>query len=88
MFMGMFHAAFPGAHVEVSDLIAENDRVVGRWTFTGTHRGEFLNIPPTDRPVKIEGIDGWRVANNMLVEHWDAYDQLGMMQQLGVIPKM
>lgn len=86
MFMGMMRGAFPDAHLEIHHIIAENDHVVAHWTMTGTQQAPFLNVPATNRPIKIEGMDIWRVQDGMLAEHWDSYDQLGMMQQLGVIP--
>jgi len=85
-FMGLFRAAFPDAHLHVEDVFAEGDRVCGRWTVHGTQRGELQGIPPTGKAVTITGIDIWRVENGKLAEHWDNWDQLGMMQQLGVIP--
>jgi steroid delta-isomerase-like uncharacterized protein len=86
MFMGMFRAAFPDAKLQVEALLAEGDRVSGRWTVRGTQQGELQGIPPTGKTVMITGIDIWRVENGKLAEHWDNWDQLGMMQQLGVVP--
>ena len=86
MFMGMFRAAFPDAALQFEALLAEGDRISGRWTVRGTQQGEMQGIPPTGKPVLITGIDIWRVENGKLAEHWDNWDQLGMMQQLGVMP--
>ena len=82
------HTAFPDFHVEVHDMIAENNKVASRWTVSGTHKGEFLNIPPSGNKVTITGIEISRLANGKIVEVWWSYDRLGMMQQLGVIPPM
>ena len=82
------HTAFPDFHVKVHDMIAEDNKVASRWTVTGTHKGEFLNIPPSDNKVTITGIEIFRLANGKIVEAWWSYDMLGMMQQLGVIPPM
>ncbi len=71
----------------VDDVIAEADRVVVRWTNSGTHVGEFAGIPPTGRTFSIAGIDIYRVADNKLAEHWHVIDQLSMLSQLGVLPK-
>ncbi len=84
--MGMFFTAFPDLQVTVEDAFAEGDTVVTRGTIAGTHRGDFQGLPPTGRHVKISYIDIWRVANGKLAENWVRMDQLGMMQQLGVIP--
>jgi steroid delta-isomerase-like uncharacterized protein len=86
MFMGMFRAAFPDVHLHTEDLLADGDRVVGRWTVHGTQQGEIFNIPATGKAIHLTGIDIWRVENGLLAEHWDAWNQLGMMQQLGVMP--
>ena len=73
-------------HFDVRDVVAEGDRVCVRWSNTGTHVGEFLGIPPTDRSFTTTGIDIYRIEQGRLAEHWDVVDQLGMMQQLGLIP--
>ena len=85
-FMSMFRAGFPDAHLHIEDLVSEGDRIAGRWTAHGTHQGELMGIPPTGKEVHFGGIDIWRVENGMLAEHWDTWDQMGMMQRLGVIP--
>ena len=71
---------------EIQDLVAEGDRVVVRWTNTGTHVGEFAGIPPTGRSFQIAGIDVYRIESGRLAEHWHVIDELRLLQQLGVIP--
>ena len=83
---GMFNAAFPDMTLTVEDQIAEGDKVVSRFTTTGTHKGEFMGIPATGKTVTISAIDIHRIENGQIVEHWDEVDMLGMMQQLGVVP--
>ena len=70
----------------IEDIIAEDDRVVVRWTNRGTHVAPFLGIPPTGRAFEIAGVDIYRVENNRLAEHWHVVDQLTMLQQLGLLP--
>src|ERR687886_690004 len=82
----MFKGAFPDSYFTVEDMIAEGDKVVTRKTFHGTHEGEFMGIPPTRRRVSISLIDIVRIVGGRVVEHWSLADNLGMMQQLGVIP--
>ena len=82
----MIRAAFPDFHYTIEDLIAVGDRVVVRGTGRGTHRGALFSIPPTGRPVAITGIHIFRLAEGAIVEHWGNQDDLGMLQQLGVIP--
>jgi steroid delta-isomerase-like uncharacterized protein len=81
-----FLRAFPDAQVAVEDLIVEGDTGVIRWTLHGTHRGEMMGIPATGKAISIGGIEINRVENGQIVEHWVEMDQLGMLQQLGVIP--
>ena len=70
----------------VHDVIAEGDRVVVRWTNTGTHSGPFVGIPPTGRSFSMAGIDIYRIENDRMAEHWHVVDQLTMLQQLGLVP--
>lgn len=79
-------AAFPDARWTVLDQIAEQDNVVTRWTFTGTHRGTFMGIAPTEKELIFSGIRIDRFADAKIVEEWEEWDTLGMMQQLGVVP--
>ena len=83
----MFRGAFPDSYFTVEDMIAEGDKVVTRKTFHGTHEGEFMGIPPSGRTVNVSLIDVVRISDGRVVEHWSVGDNLGMMQQLGVIPK-
>jgi len=83
----MFKGAFPDSYFTVEDMIAEGDKVVTRKTFHGTHEGEFMGIPPSGRPVNVSIIDVVRISDGRVVEHWSVGDNLGMMQQLGVIPQ-
>jgi steroid delta-isomerase-like uncharacterized protein len=80
----LFRAAFPDGRMTVEDMIAEGDRVATRKTFRGTHQGAFMGLPPTGKPVEIGLIDIVRVAADRIVEHWNAVDNLGLLQQLGV----
>jgi steroid delta-isomerase-like uncharacterized protein len=82
----MFRSAFPDGHTRIDDMIAEGDKVVLRWTDGGTHRGEFMGIAPTGRPVTITGIDIYRIADGKIVEYWCNEDELGLLRQLGAIP--
>jgi steroid delta-isomerase-like uncharacterized protein len=85
-FVGMYRTAFPDGHTTVEDVISEGDRVVYRWTFRGTHRGELMEIPPTERQVTITGITIDRISDGKIEEEWNLFDQLGLLQQLGVAP--
>jgi steroid delta-isomerase-like uncharacterized protein len=82
------HDAFPNFCLSIEDIIAEENKVVIRYTFTGTHRGELMGIPPTGKQVVIAGIDIYRIASGKIVECWVSMDDLGFLQQLGVVPPM
>ena len=73
-------------HFTIEDVVAEDDRVVVRWTNDGTHVGEFAGVPPTGRAFSIGGIDIYRVEDGLLREHWHQVDQLSMLGQLGLLP--
>jgi steroid delta-isomerase-like uncharacterized protein len=83
---GMFLQAFPDQQVNIEDEVAEDDTVVTRWTFSGTHRGALMGIPATGKQVSIKGISIDRIDGGKVVEHLAQIDMLGLMQQLGVIP--
>ena len=78
-------AAFPDRRFIVEDMIAEGDKVSARFTMRGTHKGEFRGITPSGREVTMTGIDMIRLVEGKMVEDRVEVDQLGMMQQLGVI---
>lgn len=68
-FWAAFFAAFPDLTATMDDLVTAGDRVVGRFTYRGTHRGPLLGIPPTGRPIEMRSIDIWRVAGDEFAEH-------------------
>ncbi|BCX03464.1 MAG: hypothetical protein KatS3mg053_1402 [Candidatus Roseilinea sp.] len=77
--------AFPDVRFEAEQILAEGDRVVVRWRATGTHRSEFIGIPATGQTSVTTGMTMYRIANGQIVESWNNWDALGMMQQLGVL---
>ena len=85
-FVVTYRTALPDYHCTIEDQMAEGDKVVTRWTVRGTQRGELPGIPPTGKPITLEGIVIDRIANGKLAETWLQADSLGMMQQLGLIP--
>lgn len=84
--VAMMLSAFPDIHVTIEDMVAEKDRVVVRWTVRGTHRGNFMGIPPTNKQLTSSGIDLFRYEGGKRIETWRQWDALGVMQQLGVLP--
>ena len=86
--VSVFFTAFPDIHFAAEDMIAEGDKVVQRLTSHGTHQGEFMGIPPTDKHVTVTAIEIFRLVDGKIAEQWVEADYLGLMQQLGVIPPM
>ncbi len=78
--------AFPDLNVTIDDIAADGDKVWDRLTVRATHTGPFMGMPPTGKRVTFEVFDISRFAGGKLVEHWGVADNLGMMQQLGVVP--
>jgi steroid delta-isomerase-like uncharacterized protein len=85
-FNRVFRSAFPDLRISQDDVIAEGDQVVTRFTVHGTQQGELQGIPPTGKQMTITGMEIVRVSGGKIVEAWSEFDQLGMLQQLGVIP--
>jgi steroid delta-isomerase-like uncharacterized protein len=77
--------AFPDLHIAVEDLIAEGDRVVCRNTVTGTHKGEYMGLPPTGRSISYNEILIVRFAGGRIAETWGVVDVFSQMRQLGMI---
>jgi steroid delta-isomerase-like uncharacterized protein len=82
----MFLTAFPDLNLTLEDIIAEGDKVVVRWTMRGTHQGASLGMPPTGKQFTLPGISLLRLDGGMAAETWVSYDQLAMLQQLGLAP--
>jgi|SRR5918995_312460 steroid delta-isomerase-like uncharacterized protein len=87
-FASTFFDAFPDINITVEDAIAEGDQVATRYTIRGTHRGETEEFgPPTERQMELEGITIHRIEGGKIVEEWGRYDNLSVMQQLGLVPE-
>jgi steroid delta-isomerase-like uncharacterized protein len=82
----MMLAAFSDRQYTIDDQIAEGDKVATRVTWRATHRGDFQGLPPTGKQVAVSGISIERIKDGKIVERWVSFDQLGTMQQLGVMP--
>jgi steroid delta-isomerase-like uncharacterized protein len=81
----MYKAAFPDISMTVEDQVAEGDKVVTRWTATGTHEGELMGAPASGKPVSITGITISRIADGKVQQEWTNWDGLGMMEQIGAL---
>ncbi len=85
--VNLYRGAFTNAHISVEDQLAEGDKVVTRWSGSGTHQGELMGVAPTGNQVTITGVTINRVSDGKIVESWSNYDALGMMQQIGAVPE-
>jgi predicted ester cyclase len=81
----MLLQGLPGVHLTIEDLIAEGDKVVSRNSVTGTHRGEYMGLPPTGKSVTYNEIFIVRFANDRIAETWGVVDVLSQMKQLGMV---
>jgi steroid delta-isomerase-like uncharacterized protein len=81
-FFNRIHGAFPDMKITLEDAFGADDKVVVRWSAVMTHTGDHLGIPATNKKVRISGITIVRIENGKIVQGWDNWDQLALMQQL------
>jgi len=77
-------AAFEHLNVTIEDMIAEGDNVAARFTAHGIHKGDFMGLPTTGKPITMTGIEIFRIKDGKIVELWGEANLLGLMQQLGI----
>jgi hypothetical protein len=82
----MFRTAFPDLHCTIQDEIIQNNKVAAHWTIRGTHKGQFLGNSPTNKPIAVQGLLYARIENGQVIENHLLIDQMGVLQQLGLIP--
>ncbi len=85
-FYGRLRSAFPDLRYAVDDVIAEGDKVVVRWTWKCTHKGEFMGIAPTGRQATVTGMAIYRFAEGKCVERWVELGLLNLLRELGAVP--
>ena len=76
-------AGFPDGHWTIEDMVAEGDKVAWRFTFRGTHTGEFVGIPATGKQIHMTGMVISRIADGKVAEEWELYDAHGLFRELG-----
>jgi steroid delta-isomerase-like uncharacterized protein len=84
-FVNSFKSAVPDAQVNIAYQVAEGDKVVSRYTWSGTHQGEYFGVPATGKQVSYAATATFRIADGKIREAWINWDQWGLMQQLGVV---
>lgn len=86
-YVELFRSAFPDFKATTVAVVAEGDEAWIQSTLTGTHKGEFMGIPATNKSFEITAFDRVRFEDGKAVEHWAAQDDMGMMTQLGLTPE-
>ncbi len=81
-----WQAAFPDLHFAVEDVIAEDDKVLTRWTLTGTHLGEFMGVPASGKRIEVGGMSLDIVRDGYIASGYDGWDALGLRRQIGALP--
>ena len=84
--LGRLRSAIPDIHMEVHEVVAGDDLIAYRATLSGTHEGELLGMAPTGRAFRVQHMHMLRMRDGRACEHWATRDDLGMLQQLGIIP--
>lgn len=84
----MFIEAFPDQNIVADDMIIKEDKIVARWTLQATHKGTFMGTPATGRQIVMTGIDIERIVDGRIAEHWGGEDMLGVLEQIGAVPKL
>jgi steroid delta-isomerase-like uncharacterized protein len=87
-FLASMLAAFPDIRFTIQDQVAEGDKLVTRWSCTGTHLGELVGLAPTGKQVTFSGMAIVRIVDGKIVEQWEESDALGILQQLGAVPPL
>ena len=85
-FYSSLRSAFPDLHYAVDDVIAQGDKVVVRWTWQCTHKGDFWGIAPTGKHASVTGVAIYRIAGGQCVERWVELNLLGLLEQLRTVP--
>ena len=83
-----FTASFPDLGFTIEDMIAEKGKVVVCWTISGTHKGEFTDIPATGKKVSLEGITIHHITNGKILDSYARWDALGLMRKLADVPPL
>jgi steroid delta-isomerase-like uncharacterized protein len=86
-FVERIRGAFPDINVVVEDAFGARDKVAARWSATMTHQGDHLGIAATGKPVRITGTTIVRLRNGQIIEAWDNWDQMALMQQIGAFER-
>ena len=84
VFAERFRGAFSDLHITIDATVEHDDMIAARWTARMTHDGNGLGIPPTGKPVEVTGMSMARLRNGQMVEGWNSWDTMSLMQQISV----
>jgi steroid delta-isomerase-like uncharacterized protein len=84
--VGMMRGGFPDIQWTTEELISEGDKIAVRFTMRGTHRGQFMGVPPTEKPITVQALNIYHLANGRIVKEYGAPDLLGLLAQIGGLP--
>ena len=79
--------ALPDVQITHHEAIVSGNKVAIRWTSDGTHQGDYFGVPPTGRRIHVEGLDMFHIRDGKIAEMWIAFDNMGILQQMGAVPQ-
>ena len=82
----IYTTGFPDFNLAIEELMAEGDSVTVRWTFSGTHEGDLMGVPPSGNQVSVNAFGTFRITGGKIAEDHLLWDTLSLMQQVGAIP--
>src|SRR5829696_406204 len=82
-FIYLLWKAFPDIKITFEDIIVEGNKVVCRYNLAGTHRGEFVDLQPTGKQFKVNGMTIFSLRDAKCIERWNLVDMMSLMEQLG-----
>ena len=83
IFIGMMRGGFPDVQWTLEELISEGNKVAARFTMRGTHRGQFMGVPPTGKQVTIQALNIYHLTNGQIIKEYAQPDVLGLLAQIG-----
>ena len=84
--VAFFKETFPDLKEDLQEIIASGETVATRWVLTGSLQQEFMGIPASGQPIRVEGMNFYRLQDGRVTDIWAQFDGVAMMQQLGAIP--
>jgi steroid delta-isomerase-like uncharacterized protein len=86
MIIGMMRAGFPDIQWTLEEQISEGERVAARFTMRGTHRGQFMGVPPTEKTISVQALNIYHLTNGQIIKEYGSPDMLGLLAQIGALP--